>query len=799
MPWQRIVPTAEFVPNSQSAHAQVAAKAGFRLGVSTVSKNATCLTYLFLMFACLVSPGGAWAQSSAPEKIEGHGKVVDESGLPIEGIVVEVLDGAGRSLLEARSDPEGKFSFPSAAARKLQVRHPNFDPLEQLIGSSAEELILRLRPVTVRETMTITATRTPQSVEGVPAAVVIVGQKELQQSPSVTLDDTLRQVPAFSLFRRTSSLVAHPTTQGVSLRGIGPSGVSRTLVLSDGIPLNDPFGGWVYWSQLDKTSLEQVEIAAGGGSSLYGSSALGGVIQLLSRQPENRHLELDIHGGTQATAGADLLGSAVRGPWSGSFSGSFLHTDGYFIVAPPLRGPVDDRAASVHYALRAGGYYKPSSVQSLFLQAGHFAEDRKNGTQVLRNETDITSFRAGYRKEGSSGRAWQLRGYGLVEKFFSNASSVSANRATETLVTDQRVPVTSAGGSAQWTGLLFSRHLVTTGIDWQWIRANSEDLGYVLGQPSRYQVAGGSQQLGGIFLQDLFTPTNRWMIQLGARLDGWSNYDAERRDLLFSTGVLTTTPFVTQKRGTVNPKAGVSYRLAEQLTLRGSYYHSFRAPTLNELYRGFRVGNVQTNPNDQLGPEKLKGAEGGMDWRLGSNVTARFTGFWNQLENAVSNITLSAVPALITRRRENVGEIRAQGIETSLSVRWRRDWSFQGAYLWSDSKVKEFPPNPLLESKLLPQVPQHRVSASLSYSNARVLSAFASLRFVGAQYDDDLNTLLLGNFVVLDFQVSRTLHRSLRAYASAENIFDRRFAVAKTPIENIGAPRMLHAGLKLVF
>jgi outer membrane receptor protein involved in Fe transport len=340
---------------------------------------------------------------------------------------------------------------------------------------------------------------------------------------------------------------------------------------------------------------------------------------------------------------------------------------------------------------------------------------------------------------------------------------------------------------------------VTSGIDWQWIRGNSEDLSYAAGRPSRFQVAGGNQQLGGVFLQDLFTPTNRWMIQLGARLDGWSNYNAERRDVLFSNGTLTTVPFVAQKRGTVNPKAGVSYRMGEQFTLRGSYYHSFRAPTLNELYRGFRVGNVQTNPNDLLGPEKLRGAEGGLDWHLGSNVTARFTGFWNQLDNAVSNITVSVVPGLITRRRENVGEIHAQGVETSLSLRWRRDWSLQGAYLWSDSKVTEFPPNPLLVSKILPQVPQHRVSASLSYSNARALSVFVSARFVGAQYDDDLNTLLLGNFVVLDFHVSRVLHRSLRVYASAENIFDRQFSVAKTPLENIGAPRMLHAGLKLVF
>jgi outer membrane receptor protein involved in Fe transport len=239
--------------------------------------------------------------------------------------------------------------------------------------------------------------------------------------------------------------------------------------------------------------------------------------------------------------------------------------------------------------------------------------------------------------------------------------------------------------------------------------------------------------------------------------------------------------------------------LHDQITLRGSYYHSFRAPSLNELYRGFRVGNVVTNPNDQLGPEKLQGTEGGVDFRLGLNVTGRVTGFWNKLENAISNVTITALPNLITRRRENVGEIQARGVEAELTFQWKRFWSLRGAYLWSDSKVTEFPPNRALELKRLPQVPRHRVTTALSYSNSRVVDAFLSARFVGAQYDDDLNVLLLGNFAVVDFQLSRSIHRSARIYFAAENLLDRRFAVARTPVENIGAPRMLHAGLKLTF
>jgi iron complex outermembrane recepter protein len=730
-------------------------------------------------------------------------KVVDSSGHPIQDVVCEIVTPDDEVLQRTESSRQGEFSlkFSLKPGLKLRLWHPAFEEIKQALDTSNQitPLVITLHPKVQRESITVTATRTPQPIESVAVPVSVVDRSSLQQSPAVTLDDTLRQVPSFSLFRRTSSLVAHPTTQGVSLRGIGPSGVSRTLVLWDGIPLNDPFGGWVYWSQLDKNSLEQVEISPGGGSSLYGSSALGGVIQILSRLPETNRFELELHGGSQATAGSDLLGSVVRGPWSGNLSASFLHTDGYFIVAPKDRGLIDDRAGSVRYALRASGFYKPDGHRSLFLQAGHFAEDRDNGTALQRNQTDITSLRAGYRQEGPNGQQWQVRGYGLVEKFFSNFSAVSANRQRENLTLDQVVPVRSAGGSLQWTGLLRSRHLVTSGLDWQWIRGNSEEVSFVAGSASRFQVTGGSQQLGGIFLQDLFTPANRWTIQLAARLDGWSNYAAARRELVYSSGLTTNSPFVTQRRGTLNPKAGVSYRLRDQVTLRGSYYHSFRAPSLNELYRGFRVGNVVTNPNDQLGPEKLQGAEAGADFRLGSNVSGRVTGFWNQLENAVSNLTVSTLPNLITRRRENVGQIIAKGFEAELAVQWKRFWSLRGAYLWSDSKVTEFPPNPALEFKQLPQVPRNRITAALTYSNSRLVEALLSARFVGAQYDDDLNVLLLGNFAVLDFHLSRSIHRSARIYLAAENLLDRRFAVARTPVENIGAPRMLHAGLKLTF
>src|SRR5262245_57994094 len=96
-------------------------------------------------------------------------------------------------------------------------------------------------PVRAAESIVVTATRTEQPAADAPASLVVFSVPDLEAAAAPTLDDSLRLMPGFTLFRRTGSRMANPTTQGVSLRGLGPSGASRALVLADGLPLNDPF------------------------------------------------------------------------------------------------------------------------------------------------------------------------------------------------------------------------------------------------------------------------------------------------------------------------------------------------------------------------------------------------------------------------------------------------------------------------------------------------------------------------------------------------------------------------------
>jgi outer membrane cobalamin receptor len=165
-----------------------------------------------------------------------------------------------------------------------------------------------LAQTTVSDTITVTATRTETRVADTPASVVVISKETLQTSAAATTDDALRQVAGFTLFRRAGSRVANPTTQGVSLRGVGASGASRALVLDDGVPLNDPFGGWVYWGRVPRASLDRIEVLRGGASDLYGSTAMGGVVQFVRRNSPG--IAIDASAGSQDTASSSIFAAS---------------------------------------------------------------------------------------------------------------------------------------------------------------------------------------------------------------------------------------------------------------------------------------------------------------------------------------------------------------------------------------------------------------------------------------------------------------------------------------------------------
>jgi outer membrane receptor protein involved in Fe transport len=239
-----------------------------------------------------------------------------------------------------------------------------------------------------------------------------------------------------------------------------------------------------------------------------------------------------------------------------------------------------------------------------------------------------------------------------------------------------------------------------------------------------------------------------------------------------------------------------SYALTDEASLHAAVYRAHRTPTLNELHRGFRVGNVVTNPNAELDPETLTGLEGGVLFTRGL-VSTRVTAFWNELDGAITNVTIASTPAQITRQRQNTDTVRAAGIEVETDVRWNDRWTFGGLIGFTRSTFVDAPQQPVLEGNRVPQVPSFQLGGNATYVDPRGFTGAVQARAFGAQFDDDLNEFELDGFGVVDASATQELLRGLHIFAAVENLFDVDYDVGRTPIRTIGWPRTFRIGVRV--
>ncbi len=726
-----------------------------------------------------------------------HGRVEGPRGL-LAGAEVRLLQQQ-RQVQAVTSDSEGEFVFENLPAGDYQlevVLAPYLPAVQEITVSSApnERLELTIPLETLNETITVTAGRIPVPVGAAISDVKVLTGEDLREMPYQALDDRLRAFPEFALFRRSSSLVTHPTTQGFSLRGIGPSGVSRSLVLVDGVPMNDAFGGWVYWDRIPFLSIQQAELANGGGSTLYGNYALGGVLQLLKRIPEPATFEFQGQGGSRESLKGDLYGSHRIGPWGFSVAGSFFDFDGYPIVTESQRGAVDINAASRHQAARFYVERAPADSSWIWtLDGGLLNENRDNGTPVQQNDTFSYDFSTGVQGPLSPRDRLEARTFFRRSIFASDFSAVAGDRNSERRVVQQHVPSVDGGASLLWYATR-GRHRIVTGTDFWVVSGQSADTVFFGPRVGLIRLGGGKQATVGFFAEENYALSSRAALVLGGRVDMWKNFDGFRGSLAPDAPRLAP-PVEGRTEVVFSPRAGLTYRLNSRLNLYGSVYRSFRAPTLNELYRSFRVGNVNTNPNTELEPEHNTGGEAGVRFHVSQKLSLGLAGFASLLTDPVSNVTLEVTPALITRQRQNLGRARIHGLQATATWQPIPAVKLEGHYLWDRTRVTEFTEGSAIVGKQLPQVPQHRFTFNAGFSLSRAVRLAVTGRFVGDQFDDDLNSLVLDRFFQMDAHLSHSLGDSARLFVSLENVTDAKILVRRTPVEVIGTPFQIRGGV----
>lgn len=649
-------------------------------------------------------------------------------------------------------------------------------------------------PPPIREEVTVTASRIETKIADTPASIFTLSRASIESAAASTIDDNLRQSVGFSIFRRTSSRNANPTTQGVSLRGVGASGASRSGVFFDGVPLNDPFGGWVQWNRVSPIAVESAEVLRGGASSLYGDSSLSGAINVLPRAASDKFtLAADIFGGTQNTiSGSTFIGSKLN-DWLLDMTAASFQTKGYKIVDEAGRGPVDGfagvRSSNVSTrVLRSFG-----DRATIFLRPSYFGEVRTNGTGLQTNRTHIRQLAVGSDVRSSNANFHlRWRAFGAAQVYDQTFSTVNAARTTDALNRIQRVPAQTAGFSAQASAVVRD-HTFLGGVELRNVRGASDEITIASNLATSKIGSGGRQTTVGIFAQDIVKIGSKAIFSANLRYDRWENYRAFSSTRTLSTNAVVTTAFADRSEDAFSPKVSFLYHVSSQFSLYANASRSFRSPTLNELYRAFRVGNVLTTANENLAAERADNFEGGVKFDRG-RFAIRGNGFWTRIDRPVANVTLSTTPTLITRQRQNAGETRSAGAEIEAEYRFD-SIDLSAGYLYADSTVTRFPSNPALVGLAIPQVARHQFTFQARYTRSKWNFAVQG-RASGEQFDDDLNTFRLEPYAQIDVFASRKINEKFQIYAAVENVFNSQYSVGKTPIRTVASPANFRIGFR---
>lgn len=657
----------------------------------------------------------------------------------------------------------------------------------------------------------VSATRTEQAVNTLPAHVSVVGAPAIAASPAQTVPDLLRSVPGFTTRDQQSGVVAGPSQSIVSFRGLGGSSAGRTLILLDGLPAGDPFSGWLDWGRIPLPLLQSAEVVRGGGSPIWGSRALGGVVNLRTVSPTKDAARLMFEGGSNTTYHAAGAGSLRRDKITATLAADFSNTEGFVLLPPDQAGAADEPEGRTSRTVTAKVTYDVNSAWQTWIAAGAFG-----GGGLPYKDDDHESFtdiRGGARWVSSRG------GIATLSLFANRRGSIgqnwvyNADRSIRTVGRNQDSPADSRGLSLQWTQMAFGGHEVTGGADVSSARGELlERFNYVNGVATQRRDVGGKQMFGGLFLQDAADLGHGVRMLASLRADMVRNSDGRRTLVsLPSEAVQGDTAFADGSTNQLSYSFGLRWQQATRIAWRGSVYESFRAPSMYEMYQPrYSTRGTITESNTALEQERLLGAELGADITLGNGFVARLTTFRNHVKSPIMDVTIGMAGAQPTpippcgtvparqscAQRQNVDGLQSNGLEAELDWRPSSVWTLDAGYSYSPTRISA--PGKPQDGKWAIRSARHMISTSVGFDHPRWLGAAIEGRYVGSRYDNDLNTIELAEFYLLGLRLNRSLGRGMIAQFKIENLLNEEFEVTRstTGLVEMGAPRWVTAGIR---
>ena len=711
-----------------------------------------------------------------------QGKVIDEkTGTPLPSVNV-IIKG---TRLGAVTDTEGRYSISKIPPGKYtliasMVGYKKLSKIVKVLAGETITLNFELKKTVLKlEEIVVTATRTERLLKDVPASVTLITKEDIEKTSARYVDDILRDVVGVEVRRARG--ISSPCTH-LRLRGFAHP--RSTLILRDGMPVNRIACGGMKWNEFPLGIVDRVEVVRGAASSIYGSSAMGGVINIITRKPEKKPISIgaDLTYGTYNTwnGGINLSGSLMD-RFGYLLYYNHLETDGYevwdydaireYMLSKGLDSATAEKNLS-NWRAHAKPQYRnannafgkltlditPSSMFSLTYS--HWDDDMGNG-----REHDYRVFKRdratlGYEKKGgflniSAGAFY------LDENF---TFTFDNKPIFDTIGMISEIPVGDYGGMLNISVPLGKSHLLTAGIDYR--RGT-------MGNKSEWKTfpremdAGGKQHRASLFIQDEMR-IGRLLATLSVRGDWYKTYDGYLYDPM--KGIDTT--YIPKETIVVNPKLGLVYHLTDLTTLRGSIGKAFDAPYLYSLYGTFECppGKLRIG-NPEIGPEYAISYEAGIDQRFGDKLTARLTGFYNDVYDAMATILSKEKGGFLW---QNIDRAKTKGIEVEAEYTPFTSLRLFANYNYLHTGIVKCEIDTSYEGNWLVDQPRHRVNFGITYSDPRIFTLALRQNYVGERYDELENVHKLEDYITWDVRFSKKI-KFVEVAVEIDNITDKRY------------------------
>lgn len=685
------------------------------------------------------------------------------------------------------SESDGSFTLKTQEIGKVKliVSYIGFERAVMNLDvpvSGLKNIIIRLDPRSseMDETV-ITATRTEKNISDLPATVRLITAEQIKEMPSAAIDDLLRTEAGLNVDRKNGIFSKNAS---VTMRGL--NGSARTLVLLDGVPLNKADGGGVNWNRINTESIEKIEVIKGPGSSMYGGNAMGGVINLITKDIQKIPTgSVKLSAGSCNTQGAQVWLSGrtkVLSKLGWSINSFYRRGDGYIIAPENQRDITDVKTYLWEYNLGGKLSYNFSDHSRLEIGYNYFDDKTGDGTQVYDPDGGYYKYRTNHAYATYQGYIGKTQitanAYMQLENYMNQKEQLKTEKTPPYAITQYVLYLTDSrrnyGG--MWlsaTSKAGSNHKITYGVDIRLSGADASDIYFTSTDTINNK---GKMNAFAVFVQDeLSLLNNRLKIVAGSRADAVFFSDAS-----FSIAAPSVTnSYLMQYAGDYNnkhwlaisPKLGVRYDLNHSSSVYINYATGFRPGTLDDMCRSGSISKGFKMANPELEPEHLNNFEAGGSFvfnkylRLEPSVYYSIGNQFQYFVGTGDTVYSTSSPKAILRR-ENVSKAAVTGAEATLRINPVKSLELNLSYAYNHSVIKSFDTVQFvakdLSGKFLMEVPKNRFTTMLNCKN-RFFNSMLVYEYTGSLFNDDENLVKMPSYYRFDAKISRVfaLHYSL--------------------------------------